>query len=154
MITINAEIKGLDVLIDGVKKMPRETVEYVSDAVKKSVLVVQSNAIKEAPVNKQSGGGNLRQSIKTSMVNKLRGAIISNANYSIFVHEGTRPHVIRPRIKKGLANKRTGQFFGKIVHHPGTRANPYMERAYEKSKERISGFFNDAVDKVAKLLTR
>lgn len=154
MIKINAEVQGLDTLLEGLKKAPVETVEYASQAIKKSLVVLTSDAIKEAPVNKQFGGGNLRQSIRPSLLSKLRGAVIAGAKYSIFVHEGTRPHQIRAKNKGGLANKRTGQFFGKVVNHPGTQANPFMERAYEKNKGRIDGFFREVLDKVAMLLMK
>ena len=154
MITINAEIKGMDTLLAGLKAAPEKTVEYASDAVKASLRVLQSSAIKEAPVNKQAMGGNLRQNIRSSLITKLRGAVISYANYSIFVHEGTAPHEIRAVNKKVLANKRTGEFFGKVVHHPGTRPNPFMQRAYDINKERIGKLFEDVAEKVAQLLTK
>lgn len=154
MIEISAKINGMDTLLEALRVAPEKTIEFASEAVKKSVVAVQSTAIKEAPVNKQAMGGNLRQNIRSSLLNKLKGAVISNANYSIFVHEGTAPHEIRAVNKKVLANKRTGQFFGKVVHHPGTRANPFMQRAYDKSKSRINEYFSQVLDKVATLLTK
>src|ERR1700684_758693 len=46
------------------------------------------------------------------------------ASYAPFVEFGTAPHIIRPVKARVLANKETGQFFGTLVHHPGTKANP------------------------------
>jgi hypothetical protein len=43
------------------------------------------------------------------------------ASYAPFVEFGTAPHEIRPVNAKVLANKKTGQFFGTLVHHPGTK---------------------------------
>ncbi|WP_304345576.1 HK97 gp10 family phage protein [Campylobacter showae] len=53
------------------------------------------------------------------------------APYAKFVHDGTAPHVIKPKRMKALANVKTGQMFGKKVNHPGTKANPYLLNAAE-----------------------
>lgn len=54
------------------------------------------------------------------------------APYAKFVYFGTRPHVIKPKKMKVLANKKSGQIFGKSVNHPGTKANPYLEKAFSE----------------------
>lgn len=47
--------------------------------------------------------------------------------YALYHHEGTRPHVIRPRTRKALAFPYRGRMvFAKVVHHPGTKPNPYL----------------------------
>lgn len=152
MNNVKVEIKGLGKLDDALRKAPVFTLNEISKAVQKSALTVQNNAIKESPVNKQTGGGNLRQNIRMTMETKTRAAVISKAPYSIFVEEGTRPHEIKVKYKKVLANKRTGQVFGKVVHHPGTRANPYMQRALTGSKQAIDEFFKKAVLNIIKSL--
>lgn len=153
MINLTVKIDGLSELQRSLRLAPAMTVKEVSKAVQKSMLTVQSNAMKEAPVNKQGGGGNLRQSIKSAMVSILRGEVVANAKYAAYVEGGTRPHPIAVINKKVLANKRTGQIFGKLVHHPGTRANPFMARAIEKSREKIVGFFKIAMINVVKSIT-
>ncbi|WP_169976128.1 HK97 gp10 family phage protein [Campylobacter sp. RM16191] len=69
------------------------------------------------------------------------------APYAKFVHEGTKPHVIKVKKMKALANKKTGQIFGKKVNHPGIKANPYLLNAaddflgsleFEKAKDRLA----------------
>lgn len=152
MINIKVELIGLEELKAGLQKAPFVTAQEMSKAVQKSILTIQSNAMKEAPVNKQSGGGNLRQSIRSKMTSALRGEVVANANYSAAVETGTKPHPIAVVNKKVLANKRTGQFFGKLVHHPGTRPNPFMMRAIEKSRQKIVEFFETAAKNVLKSL--
>ena len=152
MSNINIEIPGLDKLQDALKRAPVFTVNEASRAVQKSALLIQSNAIKEAPVNKQTGGGNLRQNIRMEMQTKTRAIIVSNAPYSVYVEMGTRPHDIRIKNKRVLANRRTGQIFGTHVHHPGTRANPYMQRAIDKSKVQINEYFKLAMLNIIKSL--
>lgn len=69
------------------------------------------------------------------------------APYAKFVHEGTKSHIIKAKKMKALANKKTGQIFGKKVNHPGTKANPYLLNAaddflgsleFEKAKNRLA----------------
>ena len=58
--------------------------------------------------------------------------VTSNAPYSIFVHQGTRPHVIRAVNARALSFywPRVGrQVFFASVNHPGTRPNPFMAEA-------------------------
>lgn len=50
------------------------------------------------------------------------------ASYAVFVHDGTKAHEIRPKNKKALKTP-----FGprKKVNHPGTKANPYLQKAVD-----------------------
>ena len=85
--------------------------------------------------NTEIQGGNLQADIKVWDDNVSNLEIeVGNSDltpYAKFVHEGTRPHIIRPKNKRGLANKKTGVFFGKKVNHPGTKANPYLQNAVD-----------------------
>lgn len=50
-----------------------------------------------------------------------------SVGYALYHHEGTRPHIIRPRYKQALAFQYRGRtVFAKVVHHPGTKPNPYL----------------------------
>lgn len=62
----------------------------------------------------------------------VTGRITVRAKYAHFVHDGTRPHVIRPKSKKALKFLWRGK--GKVVvlrqvNHPGTRARPWLWRS-------------------------
>jgi hypothetical protein len=60
----------------------------------------------------------------------LEGVITCDHPATRFVLDGTRPHIIRPRRKKALRFEVDGQVvFSSIVRHPGTRANPFLQRA-------------------------
>lgn len=55
---------------------------------------------------------------------------LQRAPHAVFVHWGTRPHVIRAKNKKALRWVKGGAFaFAKAVNHPGTKADPWMVRA-------------------------
>lgn len=56
--------------------------------------------------------------------------VAATANYARYVHEGTRPHVIRPRNARVLAWPQPNPTnFARLVHHPGTTARPFLRNA-------------------------
>jgi len=76
----------------------------------------------------------------------ITGEVISKAPYSIFIEEGTRPHIVRRRTKKVLAGPLRGRppgwnvseksksmgyaTYGKEIRHPGTQPRPFMYPAW------------------------
>lgn len=56
---------------------------------------------------------------------------VESVPYALFVHEGTRPHDIRPKNASVLAfTARDGtQVFTKLVHHPGTKPQRWLAKA-------------------------
>jgi hypothetical protein len=53
------------------------------------------------------------------------------------LENGTRPHVIESHGPWPLRNRRTGEVFGRVVHHPGTRAQKFIEPAAHDLPPRI-----------------
>lgn len=54
----------------------------------------------------------------------------SDVHYAPYVNDGTRPHKIRPRTKKALKFQVGGRtVFAAVVNHPGTKPNPFLDRA-------------------------
>lgn len=151
MIEIKAELKNAKQIEAALKRYPQASLSVFNTAIRKSVLTVQRETMKRAPVNKQSGGGNLRQSIKTSLYS-LKGIVYAGAKYAIYVHEGTRPHTIRVKNKKVLANRRSGQFFGREVKHPGTRKRPFLLEAVNSTRRTIDGYFTRAMIDIIKMI--
>jgi len=50
-------------------------------------------------------------------------------NYPVLLELGTPPHEIRSKGNYPLRNRKTGQVFGKVVHHPGTQPHPWLRAA-------------------------
>ncbi len=144
--SIVVRIDGLQELSKRLADSPKLVTDNLSTAINKTILTIQSKSLREAPVKT----GTLRQGIRARMETKLRGVVDNGVKYALYVHEGTKPHLIRPVSTKGLANRRTGQFFGKLVHHPGTKRNPFFLRGIESSATAIKRFFDDALDAVVK----
>ena len=79
--------------------------------------------------------GRLRASIRieSRRLLTLRSVytIGSDVVYAPYVHDGTRPHQIRPRNPDGFLRFRVGgrTVYAKVVNHPGTRARPFLDDA-------------------------
>ncbi len=81
-------------------------------------------------------------------VGNLQARWYPKAQYAPYVEFGTAPHEIRPVNARVLANKKTGQIFGMLVHHPGTKANPFMERILASAQPDIEALFGVALSEV------
>lgn len=77
--------------------------------------------------------GELQSRIKTARGRwgfEVEGQVIAVPKYAIFVHEGTAPHIIKPKKPGGqlvfFSAKAGHTIHTTIVHHPGTRAVPFL----------------------------
>lgn len=106
------------------------------------------NARATAPVDKQGGGGRLRDAHRLyarggsgRFVSQTRPGkelvcqyeIAVEVPYAAFVIRGTRPHLIRSTGPWPLRNAKTGAVFGPVVNHPGNAPNNYLERAMQQA---------------------
>jgi hypothetical protein len=59
------------------------------------------------------------------------GSVWYTADHAAAVHEGARPHIIRPRRRGGVLVFDVGgrTVFTKMVRHPGYKGNPWLYRA-------------------------
>ena len=58
------------------------------------------------------------------------GHDLSVARHAVFVHWGTKPHVIKPKDKKALRWPLASGFaFARSVRHPGYKGDPWLVRA-------------------------
>lgn len=57
--------------------------------------------------------------------------VVTDAPYAIYEHDGTRPHIIRPRNRKVLRFPTRGGaiVFAQVVHHPGTEGSEFLVKA-------------------------
>jgi len=88
--------------------------------------------------------GNLARSIVKEV--EAESAVIRVlAKYGIYVVAGTAPHEIRPVGASCLAFRaKSGQMvFTRLVRHPGTKPNPFLEEAAEKTKDQVDEIFAD-----------
>lgn len=97
------------------------------------VLTVEAEAKRQVPVRT----GTLRRSI-TSVVESAgeRGRVGTNLRYALWVHEGTRAHVIVPTVKRALYWKGARHPVRRVMH-PGTKGQPFLRNALATSRDSL-----------------
>jgi HK97 gp10 family phage protein len=95
--------------------------------------MVQQEVRRQAPIDT----GRLRLSVKMvkgATGQKFGWSVAADTHYAVFVEKGTRPHVIMPKRAKVLKfTARDGnEVYARKVNHPGTRPQPFMERALRR----------------------
>jgi len=69
-------------------------------------------------------------------------------NYANFVLFGTRPHTIKPRVKRALrfSYKNLDEFiYRKSVHHPGYKGDDFLKKALDKTFANIEKLIKGAL---------
>ena len=100
------------------------------------------HTVREAKILVPRKTSNLGRSIHISRVSATEAVVEAGANYAAYVEFGTGPHIIRPKKGRFLrwptnasdrrltgSPRKTvkgGFTFARIVHHPGTKAQPYL----------------------------
>lgn len=108
-------------------------------AVQRLVRATANSAKVKAPVRT----GVLRNSITypatpTVTGMKVSSEVVATAPYAKFVHDGTRPHVIKPRNASVLRFPSGGGIvYAAHVNHPGTRARPFLRNALNEEAPRL-----------------
>jgi len=100
--------------------------------------VLQIDTVREAKLLVPRKTGHLGRSIVPGVLTPTHAQVEARTPYAGFVELGTRPHEIRPRKAKvlawggvrrlsgALARGSAPTHFAMLVHHPGTRAQPYL----------------------------
>ncbi|MEU0317215.1 HK97 gp10 family phage protein [Nocardioides sp. NPDC006273] len=83
-----------------------------------------------APVDTGRLRASLRVERRSIFGLRQRWTVGSDVDYAPMVNDGTKPHIIRPKRAKALRFKVGGKtVYAMVVHHPGTRARPFLDRA-------------------------
>ena len=89
-------------------------------------------------------GAPVKSGYLASTIYKDEGKVGVGASYAAAVEFGTAPHEIRPVNGGVLAFEVAGKMiFTPLVHHPGTRANPFMHRALREARSKVDEVFAD-----------
>ena len=85
--------------------------------------------------------GRLAQSIVKEF-SEGEARIATLATYAMYVICGTAPHEIRPVNARVLAFEVAGKMvFAPLVRHPGTKPNPFMQKAVETARGKVDETF-------------
>ena len=112
-------------------EMASQVNEILQRRMRSIIRQVAADARTNAPVDT----GRMAQAIREDQIEsptpfRVIGGVTSHAPYSIYVHQGTAPHVIRPRNASALKFEAGGKtIFASSVRHPGTRPRPFLTNA-------------------------
>lgn len=149
---LKIEIRQLKELIASFEKAPAVVKEEMRLAMRVSLRAIQTRARAEHRFRTHTG--NLERSVTTQLVSnwpvvgriKLDSAITKTTDggsYGGYMHDGTKPHDIKPRDKRALRwVGKSGFVFAKVVHHPGTKADPFLYEAAENERININAIFD------------
>jgi hypothetical protein len=90
-----------------------------------------------SPVGPLHRSGNLRSSEHAFRQPNGDIHVGPTADYGRYVNDGTEPHVIESHGPWPLRNRETGQVFGRVVHHPGTKPVLFVERTAESMNGQV-----------------
>jgi len=141
---INVKIVNLPQIRSAFRAAPASMTKNLNIAIKKGILFIAGESAKRTPVRT----GNLRAShfrSESLEFRNLYGKLQPSPRYAVFVHEGSKPHIIEARNKKALYWPGAAHPV-KRVFHPGSKANPFLARAVTASQNQVDKFFIEAVD--------
>lgn len=133
---IEVNVQGTDAIRDTFARLVPETQRKVLRGL---AQVAFDTAQRQVDTHTQTGA--LARSLRLRSDGKGGWIIdhdLQHAPYAIFLHFGTRPHLIRPREKKALRwpsgqGGKTGFVFAKWAKHPGYKGHPYLVEAADEA---------------------
>lgn len=136
----------------------RELTELCVRSVKKAVDAGVAEAKSTRKYKDRSGA--LTDSIDgrvTSVGNaSATGVFEATAPHAVYVDEGTKPHVIRPKNGKYLVFPGRGgsTVFAREVNHPGTKADGFFERGAVACERVLEASVDDGITHIETVLTK
>jgi hypothetical protein len=148
MVQFQVSIPNLPKLQEAMASYPTIALPIMQRAIvaTQAILAKNTNA-STVPIGPPPLGGGLVHNWGWDVGN-LQARWYPKQSYAPFVNNGTAPHIIRAKNSRVLANKATGQVFGPVVHHPGTKANPFMSRILAASQADINDLFVQALEQI------
>jgi len=172
---ITIDVRGLRELKGALRDYPKIALPLAHKAMRDVGGIFQRHAALTTTAQLPQKSGKLKESLHYAY-GQTWGLFYSDpriAPYARFVHEGTKPHVILPRIKRalafawvkrGYATSRSGRRYYKkvdfgnvvfrLVRHPGTKPRPFMAEIAEKSKPEITMRFRSTLDQITSTIAR
>lgn len=118
---ISIKITNLDRIKYAFGVAPHEMTKQLNMAIKKSILTIQADSMRNTPV----ATGRLRASTR-SLFGDLKGEVGTNTNYDVFVHNGTRFMPARPYLKDAVEDN-------------NFLVNQFMTGAVQNTLDKIAG---------------
>ena len=148
MPTINIQIDNADEIERAFRRKPKQIASEMDKAIERSARDISDEAHQTVP----KSTGILQDTIHPKRQAPAAWKVIVNAEYGIYVHEGTKPHF--PPFSSGTSlhqwatNKGLPPFaVAKSISETGTEAQPFLEEAVENNRRQINRRFSSRLTK-------
>lgn len=160
---IEIEIKGLEEQLEKFRRFEEIASKHLRASMLKSVTTLRSEIVPLTPVFL----GRLRNSINSEVVDDGHLSIVGKVGsslrseiYPLVMEFGRKPGAKMPppsalerwvHLQLGVSEKEALGVAFKVawgIHRHGIKARHFMREGYNKSKDRIIGYFNDALKRI------
>jgi HK97 gp10 family phage protein len=139
-IQVDVQRRGLDIKILA-DKIPNE---ILPGLVKKTADYAYALMSAKAPVKSGRLLGSIREEIRG-----LEAIVGPTVPYALYVEYGTSPHIITAVFARVLRFEAAGKVvFTPIVHHPGTRPQPFIQETTQQTRDRIPEVWQEVAEEV------
>lgn len=144
----------ITVKVSGIPEARSFVTKLTPEASRLAVLRMSQAAYDSAQAG--AGAHNKTGALFRSLFNKAIpggrevGHDLTAAPHAVFVHWGTRPHIIRPKTRKALRWSRGGAFhFARFVKHPGYAGDAWMLRAADDAVRQFATIIDRSIKDAA-----
>ena len=154
--TFSVTAPQIDEMVANYAKAPELVAAQLSTAITKATIAVQSLVKAQAPVR----SGKLRSSVSFA-VSGLRGIVMTNLNYAVYVEYGTgiwgvgpgakkqpivpvNKKVLATKINPGWGSANSGGYFIIGRSSQGQHPNPFFQRAEDEADTVIAPIMEEA----------
>jgi hypothetical protein len=148
MSLVSVKIENLEELRRAFKESPQIAERWIQKALDASMIELRNARAGNVPI--RTGG--LIHSFKL-ISGRLWARLWPDIPYAIYVHEGTRPHVILPLRKRALYWPGAAHPV-RSVQHPGSKPNRFLERMGQSAQKKINKHFEVALQKISEEIAK
>lgn len=102
------------------------SVSALMDRLQAFAVQAMKKHVPVSPVGPLHKSGALRSSVTAERESDGTRRVGPTLYYGPYVNNGTEPHLITSHGNYPLRNAETGQAFGRVVHHPGTKPQDFV----------------------------
>jgi len=155
---LSITVKNWDEFVEISRKYPEVARQYSNTAIRRTVIILQGDSIKNAPIDT----GNLRGKTKVNF-GDWWGSVKSDTEYAAAVHEGQAAHFPPSSALEGWVRRKFGVknekqvkqiafLIARKISKSGVKSKPYMAKAIDDNNARIDKIFEEALTNIVKSL--
>jgi len=163
MLGFEVKTKGFDQQIQNLKGYNQVAIQENRKAMNQAVKLVERVGKINAPVNFGVLRAKIHGEVRQAGPGMVIGVIGSYAEHGAPVEKGSDPHWpnipslalwVQRKLRVARKDVQNVTFLvARAISRRGTKAQPYLEPAFEDSQDEIKGFFQQALENIVKRLS-